>query len=324
MDDALDPVAAALRDWTPVRVRARSGEIDWCIADEPYTDAFFEQTADRAMKHPFNLAFTRRTPLSVLDAVAAGAPGTTPAAFIFHMSRCGSTLITQMLAQLSSAIVLSEAQPLDALLRLRGRSTDDDTLTRWLRGMMSSFVLPLGGERRLIVKFHAWHVLELDFIASVFPGVPCIFVFREPRDVLASQARLPGAELFPGTIDPAFCGLELETALQLPPEEYGARVLAAFCAAALRPGRPDRCAFVDYADLPEIVFSELLERFELRAGGDDLRRMRDVMRLDSKKAGTPFRARGEGGDPSGEIDRLAARWLDEPYAALRARAVPRP
>ena len=320
----MDSLAATLRAWTPARVRERSGEIDWCIGDGRFADSFFEQTVDRAMQHPFNLAFTRRTPLEVLDEVAALAPELTPAAFIFHMSRCGSTLITQMLAQLPATIVLSEAQPLDALLKLRGHGVDDATLIRWLRGMMSAFVLPRGGEQRLVIKFHAWHVLELDFIARAFPGVPCIFVFREPRDVLASQARLPGAELLPGSIDPAYCGLGLDAALQLPPEEYGARVLAAFCDAALRSGGPDRCAFVDYADLPEIVFSELLDTFGLPAGDDDLRRMRDVARLDSKSAGTPFRARPAGRDPSGEIDRLAARWLDEPYAALRARAMPRP
>ena len=273
------------------------------------------------MQHPFNVVFARRTPLAALDAVHAAAPAQSPAALIFHMSRCGSTLVTQMLAQLSSTFVLSEAQPLDALLKLRGRGVDDDTLIRWMRGLMSAFVLPRDGERRLVVKFHAWHVLELEFIARVFPGVPWIFVFREPRDVLASQARSPGAEVIQGSIDPAYCGLGLETALQLPPEEYGARVLAAFCDSALRSAEPGRCAFVDYADLPEIVFSQVLDVFGLRAGDDELRRMRDVARLDSKSAGTPFRARPAGREPSGELDRLTARWLDAPYAALRARAI---
>ncbi len=323
MGHALDSLAATLRGWTPVHVREESGAIDWGIVDETFADAFFEQTVERAMRHPFNLAFARRTPLAALDSVHAAAPAPAPAAFIFHMSRCGSTLITQMLAQLSSTIVVSEAQPLDALLRLRGRGVDDDTLTRWLRALMSALVLPRSREQRLIVKFHAWHVLELQFIARVFPGVPWIFVFREPRDVLHSQVRLPGVEVVPGGIDPAYLALTLETMSALSPAEYGARTLAAFCEAALRSAGLGRAAFVDYASLPEIVAAKLFDVFGLRASGAEVRRMDDVARLDSKNAGTPFRARRAERDPANELDRLAARWLDGPYAALRARALAR-
>src|ERR1700737_2679800 len=117
MDDAMDSVtAAALRDWTPVRI-ATTGEpvVDWAIVGEPFADPFFEQTADRAMQRPFNQVFARRTSFHVLDDLAAADPGLAPGGFVFHMSRCGSTLVAQMLAAMPWAIVLSEAQPLDAI-----------------------------------------------------------------------------------------------------------------------------------------------------------------------------------------------------------------
>ncbi len=78
--------------------------------------------------------------------------------------------------------------------------------------MVGALGRPRRAERRLFVKFHAWHVLELPFIARVFPHVPWIFVFREPRVVLRSQAANPGAEVLAGTIDPAYLGLDLPTA----------------------------------------------------------------------------------------------------------------
>ena len=40
-----------------------------------------------------------------------------PSGFIFHMSRCGSTVISQMLAALAEHVVVSEAGPIDALAR---------------------------------------------------------------------------------------------------------------------------------------------------------------------------------------------------------------
>ena len=320
MDHALDSLAATLQAWTPVRVRAKTGEVDWALVDEPFTEPFFEQSADRAMQHPFNLAFARRTPLRVLERFPVDAEGLAPAGFIFHMSRCGSTLVSQMLARLSKTVVLSEPQPIDALLRLRGRGVGDDTLIEWLRGMMSALAQPRRGEQRLFVKFHAWHVLELPFIARAFPNVAWIFMFREPRAVLQSQESNPGAEMVLGTIDPAHLGLDHAAGYQIAPAEYRARVIAAFCVAALRYAGLGRSAFVDYATVPDSVFSELFGFFGLRAGDEDIDRMRDVARFDAKSAGSAYRAPANERAAPGEIDRLAATWLDAPYAALRAAA----
>jgi hypothetical protein len=78
---------------------------------------------------------------------------------------------------------------------------------------------------------------------------------------------------------------------------------------------------VDYAALPDAVFSDALPFFGVRAGDADAARMRDVARLDSKDAETDFRALAAEADQSGETERLAAAWLDAPYAALRAGAL---
>jgi hypothetical protein len=302
-----------------VRVGLSTREIEWALLDTPFADPFFETSAERAMRHPFNLVFGRRTPLAALGALHEQAPGAGPAGFVFHMSRCGSTLVAQMLAQLSATIVLSEPQPLDALLRLRGR-VDDDTLTGWLRAMVSALAQPRDGERRVFVKWHAWHVLELPFIARAFPGVPWVFVFREPRAVLRSQARSRGAETILGTIDPAYLGLGYDTGSAMPPDEYAARAVGAFCDAALRCAGLGRSAFVEYAALPDAVFSQVLELFGVRAGAADAERMRAAAAHDTKDVNAGPRARAERADPSGDIERLAAAWLDAPYAALRAAA----
>ena len=319
---ALTP--SSLADWTPVRVYTGTGEpvVEWALIDEPLCDPFFETTADRAMRRPFNELFARRTAMSAVEALEECGGGIAPAGFVFHMSRCGSTLVSQMLARLRSAVVLSEPQPIDALLRLRRRMTgaeEERTLAAWLRAMVGALGRPHAGEQHLFVKFHAWHVLELPFIARAFPGVPWVFVFREPRAVLRSQAREPGAELVAGTIDPGYVGIAADAAHLVSPDEYGARVLAAFCDAALHGASIGTGAFVDYASLPDAVISQLLPLFGV-SPGDDAARMRDVTERDSKRPGTVFDARASVAHTSPEIERLAVRWLDAPYAALRAAA----
>ncbi|MEA2786087.1 MAG: hypothetical protein QOF71_2191, partial [Candidatus Eremiobacteraeota bacterium] len=243
-----------------------------------------------------------------------------PAGFIFHMSRCGSTLIAQMLAQLSPAIVLSEPQPLDALLQFRRRGVDDATLCGWLRGMMSALAQPPAGKQRLFVKFHAWHVLELPLIRRAFPGVPCVFVFREPRAVLRSHERMPGAEVTAGMIGSPGLPIETATTDAEPPEEHAARMLAAFCEAALTHSEPNTCAFADYAGLPDTVFSQVLPFFGVVPTAQERTRLRETARRDTKSPSTLSAGPTGGRVDWPGIEQAAARRLDAPYAALRAAA----
>ncbi|HTD35244.1 MAG TPA: hypothetical protein VK665_16380, partial [Candidatus Elarobacter sp.] len=141
----------SLHEWTPVWIRT-AGEpaVDWSIVRTPLADPFFEQTAARAMQHPFNLLFARETPLDVLLRDGALGSSAAPDGFVFHMSRCGSTLVAQMLAALPSSIVVSEAQPLDAILALRRADRlNDDAAAGALRGALTALARPRRGERRL-------------------------------------------------------------------------------------------------------------------------------------------------------------------------------
>jgi hypothetical protein len=319
----MDTVAAeTLHGWMPVHVSASVGEpvVEWAIAGAPFAAPFFEQTVDAAMRHPFNLAFTRRTPLDALHAVRERAPGVAPAGLIFHMSRCGSTLISQMLSGLAATVVLSEPRPFDAVLRLRARGLHENRIAEVLRSLVSALAQARGGERHLFLKLHAWHVLELPLIARAFPDVPWIFVFREPRAVLQSQLRTPGHEVMPGMVHPSYVGLQPGAAASIEPAEYTARFLAALCEAALRYAGVGRSAFVAYDTLPGSVFDVLADTFGVRADDADVERMREIAPFDTKHAGSAFSAPAGVSRRSPDVERLAVAWLDAPYAALCAAA----
>jgi hypothetical protein len=312
---------ASLDGWTPIRVHGGAAEplVDWAVIDEPFTDPFFEQSAHRAMQHPFNQVFLRTTPLDVLDASPQTLPGGEPTGFVFHMSRCGSTLIAQMLSRLSDTIVLSEPQPLDGVLRLRrARALDDESTARRLRGMVAALCRPRRGERRSFVKFHAWHVVDLPLIARTFPATPWVFAFREPRAVMRSQEKNPGAEVVPLTIDPRVAGIEAGALASIAPMEYCARILAAFCDAALANAGRGRSRFVDYADLPGAVFTDVLPSFGVSPDADEMRRMHEIAMIDAKGEGGAFQSATSPPRVSAEIERLASQWLGPVYAALRA------
>jgi hypothetical protein len=172
-------LAERFRGWAPMRLywRDQHPMVSWCLLDGHFrfTDPFFDQTISTALRNPFQLLFQHQTPIELLGELEEEAPGLAPTGFIFHMSRCGSTLISQMAAALPDTLVISEAGPIDAVLQARRRNpavTPEQTRA-WLRWMVSA----LGrrndaGLKRYFVKLDAWHILDLELIRKTFPATP--------------------------------------------------------------------------------------------------------------------------------------------------------
>ncbi|HEY2134640.1 MAG TPA: sulfotransferase [Xanthobacteraceae bacterium] len=310
--------------WLPAQIRwtAQGPLLDWChLGDLRLTDPFFEQTVGRAMTHPFNLVFRRSTPLDVLDAPARFE--LRPAGFIFHMSRCGSTLISQMLASLPQNVVLSEPGPIDQILRAPARlaGLTADRLAAWVRAMAAA----LGrsrqpDERDLFIKFEGWHVLLFGLIRRAFPDVPWVFVYRDPVEVMASLARMRPAQMLPGGIDPGLTGIAAADAADMSLDRYGALVLAQFCGAALRHYGTDGGLLIGHSELPEAVCTRLTDHFGLRYGGAELAHMRAAAQRNAKHPDAPYADDGEAKrhGASAEIRELAAEILAPFHARLEA------
>ena len=134
-----------LKGWLPVSISKHTAEpvVEWCrFGTRRFTESFFDHTVQNAMREPFNLLFRHQTSLDTLVDWQMKCPGMQPSGFIFHMSRCGSTLVAQMLAALPEHIVLSEPPPLDAILRCDRRGASDAQRIAWLRAWMSAISQP--------------------------------------------------------------------------------------------------------------------------------------------------------------------------------------
>ncbi len=122
--------------------------------------------------------FQASNALGKLGEIASSRSSLRPTGFIFHMSRCGSTLVSQMLAASSENIVLSEAAPIDDILRAHFRDpgvTEEQQVQwlQWLVGVLSWRRFP--AEKNVFIKFDCWHVMFLPLIQRAFPDVPWIF-----------------------------------------------------------------------------------------------------------------------------------------------------
>lgn len=313
-----------LEGWVPARFFWRDGKpiVDWCyLGKQRFEAAFFEQTIGKCMARPFNLLFRKQTPIEILEEWHQTRPGLKPTGFIFHMSRCGSTLVSQMLAALPTNIVISEARPIDATVRAQFTSTEttDDQRIAWLRWMVSALGQRwLGGEQHLFIKFDAWNTLDLPLIRRAFPDVPWIFLYRDPVEVLVSHFNNRGAHMIPGVLTPSLFGMDAETAFSLRPEDYCAKVLATICTAGLQQSRHGR--LVSYRQLPEVVPESLLKFFNLRCSDDEIASVRAVAKRDIKNPAATFQNDSEKKrDKATEaILEAAAKWLYPVFEDLEA------
>ena len=320
--------AAQLIDWMPVRCYfgpQSQPMLDWCYPGERrFTDPFFEQTIEQCLRHPFNLLFRHQTPIEVLAEMYEAQPGIYPTGFIFHMSRCGSTLISQMLAALPQNIVISEAVTIDSILRanfLNPAITDAMQLD-WLRWMISA----LGRRRQdqeqhLFIKFDSWHTLSMRLIRRAFPDVPWIFVYRDPVEVIVSQLRVPSGRMLSGMYETHLLGLDFPTVAQMQLEEYCAMVTARICETALQQHGEGAGTIISYRQLPEAVYSLLTDVFHLSYSEVDLNRMRDVAQLNAKEPSARFvdDTEAKGREATEAVRQMTGKWVGSLYEQLEAQ-----
>jgi len=143
------------------------------------------------------LCFTTDMDILRCDDTELG-PGQPPAGFIFHMSKCGSTLMARILDQSPHHIVLKEPTPLHE--RFWRYLSDDwnapieasEANLRMIRNMvqlMGRTRLP--EQRSYFVRFRSWMIAFVALIQRAFPDTPCLFMYRDPVEVMASILSKP-------------------------------------------------------------------------------------------------------------------------------------
>lgn len=314
------------RNWLPAALVPAPGQfaIDWIhFGDIPLHDSFFEDSLRRARRRPINALLKVCTPLGILGKRPPPDATTAPDGLIFHMSRCGSTLVSQMLAAMPDSIVVSEAPPLDAIVQMT-HSHPDATLDQQvalLRGMAAALGRDRFGNRRhYVIKTDSWHSLALPLFRAAFPDTPWVFLFRDPTEVMVSQMRMRGLQTVPGTqLDPVFA---IPDPLSLSTEDYIARVLNRVTQAAIDHADLGGGLFIDYADLPDAVERRILPHFGIGADPKALAAMRMAATWDAKTPSFAFAPDAEGKRRSaGDAIRAAVTThLDEPHRQLRTLA----
>lgn len=307
--------------WLPIRAFFQSGEwrLDWCwFGEQRLARPFFRDDVDQALRLPFNQAFRRETDFQALLDWQAVSPGMPPTALIFHASRCGSTLMAQMLATLDDNIVLSEPPPLDNLLRAHRQ---DPKATphqpAWLAALVSAYgQRRQGNEQRLFIKLDAWNVFEAPLLLALYPEVPRVFLYRDPLEIVVSQLRQPGMHRVPGLLGSSALDLPVQEALRMTPAEYTSRTVGAILRQGLELCQQHGAVAVNYQELPNACWGRLASLFDVHDA--HLPRLRETAGFDAKQPSQSFTADSQNKREAADegLRETVEYWAGKAYRAL--------
>ena len=308
--------------WLPTAIvpTPQGAAVSWThFAGKPLSQSFFESSARIAAGLPLNRLVNQRSTLQSLIDAPLPEDALSPDGFIFHMSRCGSTLAAQMIAALPGAIVVSEAAPIDSVVQLNYQipGLPFDLHVRVLRAMVAALGRNrTGHDRRYVIKLDAWHIKALPLFRAAFPDTRWVFMYRDPVEVMVSQKRRTGLMVVPGEMPPASFATDDQHSMLA----HGANILGRIAQAGADGIALGGGILVNYNEMPDAVADRMLPHFGIAIDATDRAAMHVATRQDEKSKDKVFSTDSDGkrAEATSDIRHIVAQHMAAPHAALEA------
>jgi hypothetical protein len=266
-------VHANLKGFVPIHLRLRreNSEVTWIDASNMRPlEPFFVQTVRRVTTAQNCAAVV--TDLDAVVELSEQLSNCEPDGFIFHTSRCGSTLLCNALKSVALTTIVAEAQPISETLapyaptsiRPFPPETWKSSRDRLVWAMTTVFgQLRASPTARFYIKFNSWNTLALHIVKAVWPNVKWVFLYRDPIEILVSNLRKRPSWLHQKALPErasAFFGFAPEHISAMSVEEFGARVIARYYSHAAVMA-DERSLLMDYKRLNADGLRQILDFF---------------------------------------------------------------
>ena len=320
---------AELKGWVPIDAVVVDGRpgLAWLnFEGVELAEPFFQQTVERVKSEDPERreVFTEFDELVQLEKTFASVA---PTGFIFHSSRCGSTLLANACRALDGALVLSEPPAVDKLIARFITDTDEHNTKEKLYSILLRGVVKAlgqrrtGNERRLFVKFACCSVSQIERIQRLWPNVPWVFLYRDPIETIVSNLQHLPAWLQDDDhrVLASITETSTEAVAAMTIEELCARALGSFYAIANRVAN-DRALLLNYNQLSLAEITNALNFFGVKPAAAEMETIARQSQTYSKSisGARAFVADADAKQrAAGELVRDAAqRWANEPYQLL--------
>jgi hypothetical protein len=318
-----------LTGWLPVDAVVMDGRpgLRWMdMSGVSLTEPFFQQTVERA-KADGNDRGELFTEFDVLLQLEQMLDSAAPTGFIFHSSRCGSTLIANACRAVSNAIVLSEADAIDKLIArfitdAAEGGVKESLYSVFLRGVVHALgQRRTGAEQYLFIKFACCSFSQVERIRRVWPKVPWVFLYRDPVETIVSNVSEVPAWLIDEDrrILAAINGVAPAAIAEMSLEELCARSIGSFFCTAHRLANANGM-LLNYNQLSVPVIVKVLNFFNVRPSTEETEEIARGSRFYSKGtrefvSDTQIKQLGA----SDLVREMAAAWASEPYHLLEQK-----
>lgn len=322
------------RGWMPVDAVVENGRpgLAWMdMSGVNLAEPFFQQTVDNLKaKHPDRReVFTEFDTLIQLEKTF---DSVSPSGFIFHSSRCGSTLLANACRAIDGAIVLSEPPAVDKLI-VRFITDVDQTVKEtlysiFLRAVVSALAQKRSDdERHLFVKFGCCSVSQIERIRRIWPNVPWVFLYRDPVETIVSNMRNLPAWLQDEDhrVLASIIGTSPDDVAAMTKEELCARSIGSFFATACGAHRVanDRALLLNYNQLNLTEIANVLEFFGVKPAATEMDNIARQIQKYSKAASgeRAFVADAEAKQLAATdlVREMARRWANSSYQLLEQK-----
>ena len=293
------------------------------MSEVSLTEPFFQQTVERARRE--NRA-ERFTEFDVLLQLEKELNSVEPTGFIFHSSRCGSTLVANACRAVSNSIVLSEANAIDKLIARFITDADnpvkESLYSVFLRGVVHALAQRrTANEQHLFIKFACCSFAQLERIKRIWPNMPWLFLYRDPVETIVSNMR----DVPPWLIDNdrrVLSSIIGSDTSEMSREELCARTIGSLYSTAYKLAN-DNSMLLNYKQLSVPVIARILNFFNVSLSSEELETIARTSGVYSKEvSGT--RAFVSDADAKQKLAsdtarEMSARWAEEPYKLLEKK-----
>jgi hypothetical protein len=282
-----------LLHWIPYKLvkKDKSVYFEWIyLGDIGYTEPFFDETTSKCKSHSYNSKMFKvvSTVENLID-WSSELISVELRSLVFHVSRCGSTMLSQSLVTSSENVMISEAPIIDEILR-------SDLFDLDKKNILIQSVIKFLGQKRfsvqknLIIKLDAWHIFNARQLRSVFPELPFVLLYRNPTEVLKSHQKLMGMHMVPNLLPPGVFGISSEEIKEISFQQYGALVLEKYFEAFLDFYATDEnVVMCNYNKGMKLVLEEFISFAKIHYSIDEINQMFERLKKHSKNENTVFK-----------------------------------
>lgn len=282
-----------LFNWIPYKLIEKDNEVyfEWLyVSDIKFAEPFFDETVSKCKSHEYNSKM-KKAVSSVENVIewSQELEAVELKSLVFHVSRCGSTMLSQCLATSSENIMISEGPVFDQILR-----SDNFGLEK--KAALLKAVLKFLGQKRfpeqknLILKLDAWHIFNAGYLRTVFPEIPFALLYRKPDEVLKSHQKLMGMHMVPNLIPPAVFGISSQEMEETNFQQYGALVLEKYFRGFLDFYETDQnVTLLNYNGGMENVIKKFISFTALYYADNEREKMFERLKKHSKNSSVAFK-----------------------------------